>query len=96
MKEYEAEPLTQIDCDLGEGPFYDAKTKFLHFIDINNQLLNTLDLTQSDDKPVQSIKLSAKPGCAVNSTSGDILVALPGKIVSIANGNEKIVIEISA
>lgn len=83
MKEYTATPLSQVECDLGEGPFYDHSKGLLHFIDINNQLLNTLNISKSDNEPVESFKLSAKPGCAVNRKRGGILVALPGKIACI-------------
>lgn len=40
------EPWLDIKCGLGEGPFYEAATNTLRFVDIINKRLHTVSLTQ--------------------------------------------------
>lgn len=43
------EPYLDLHCGLGEGPFYEAATNTLRFVDIKKKALHTVDLAKGPD-----------------------------------------------
>lgn len=43
------EPYLNIHCGLGEGPYYEASTNTLRFVDIKKRRLHTVDLSAGPD-----------------------------------------------
>ncbi|KAI2469248.1 SMP-30/Gluconolaconase/LRE-like region-domain-containing protein [Annulohypoxylon bovei var. microspora] len=52
------EPYLNLHCGLGEGPYYEAATHHLRFVDIKKKRLHTLDLSSPDPQSaVETIQL---------------------------------------
>lgn len=53
MKEYKAIPMMDLGLSLGESPFFDARTNYLSFVDINNGTLFVIDAGKFEEGPVE-------------------------------------------
>lgn len=51
-----SEPYLNLHCKLGEGPYYEAATNSLRFVDIINKRVHTVSLTEGPDS-VKTIQL---------------------------------------
>lgn len=55
------EPWLDLHCELGEGPYYEATTNTLRFVDIKKKQLHTVNLTQGP-KSLKTLQLDMPIG----------------------------------
>lgn len=75
------EPLTELRCELGEGPRWDAATGTLLWVDIEQKLLHRWDGTR-----VESQRFDERIGCAAPTEDGDVVVALASRVALASTG----------
>lgn len=60
------EPFLRTSCSLGEGPYYDASSGILRFLDIENHEVHTVDMSQGATSHKVLATLDAPIGCTAN------------------------------
>jgi hypothetical protein len=59
------EPYLDLQCELGEGPYYEAETNTLRFVDIKKRQLHTVDLT-AGPASLHTLQLDMPVGVTAN------------------------------
>ncbi|SDK35809.1 SMP-30/gluconolactonase/LRE family protein [Sediminibacillus albus] len=74
-------------AELGEGPFWDADTQRLYWVDINNKQIHIFDPADNTDKVIE---VDQYIGAVVMQTSGDLLLAMQNGIYSMDKNTTKL------
>ncbi|KXJ94546.1 hypothetical protein Micbo1qcDRAFT_159739 [Microdochium bolleyi] len=64
------EPYLNLHCGLGEGPFYEAGTNTLRFVDIQKKRLHTVDLAKGPESAT-TLQLDTRPSVTADIASVD-------------------------
>lgn len=73
------QPYLKIDCDLGEGPHWEAASNTLRFVDIVKQKIHTVDLNQGPSSHRVLADLDISVGTTADVEGNDNEVAFGGK-----------------